>query len=268
MPFLRFTRDRRGYENTYVLHTCREKGRPQLRILYWFRTPPGVRVGRGPLDEEAIRWLEARSPGLQFDWARMLKLRPSPGGAPPGSAAPRATSAPRPGPTRPGLPVDTAGELAEERSASGLAPEEGGEEGREAGAGGCSEPAAIETELAVPEVGPEPLEPLARRANAVAALIGEEGLTVLRARYAELKARLAERIADPVRRESLRVLVEELNPDAWVTEEEARQAIDRFEQRYAALRRALGSRRRRRRRRRAGGAGSPAAPSAPRDSGV
>jgi len=50
----------------------RRRGRGQ-RLLYWFRTPPGVRVGRTPIDEEAMRLLEQNNPDVQFDWARLLK---------------------------------------------------------------------------------------------------------------------------------------------------------------------------------------------------
>jgi hypothetical protein len=51
----------------------RERGRGAARILYWFRTPPGVRVGRAPLDEETIREIEALHPGIRFDWQQILK---------------------------------------------------------------------------------------------------------------------------------------------------------------------------------------------------
>ena len=43
MPYLRFLRDDRGYEHTYVLHGLQSASRPSL--LYWFRTPPNV-LGR------------------------------------------------------------------------------------------------------------------------------------------------------------------------------------------------------------------------------
>src|SRR5580765_3424990 len=46
------------------------------RLLYWFRTPPGVRVGRAPIDEAAIRLLEQHNPDVQFDWTRILKDPP------------------------------------------------------------------------------------------------------------------------------------------------------------------------------------------------
>ena len=51
----------------------RRGGRPRSRILYWFHTPPGVRVGRAALDEEAIRLIEEHNPDMQFDWTRILK---------------------------------------------------------------------------------------------------------------------------------------------------------------------------------------------------
>ena len=91
MPYLRFSRDKRGYENTYVLHTFRGNRGPEPRLLYWFRTPPGARVGRHPLDEEAIRALEASNPGLDFDWSEMLKVR-----MPPRPPETRAASSKRP----------------------------------------------------------------------------------------------------------------------------------------------------------------------------
>ena len=46
MPFLRVIRDKRGYETTYLMHWCREGARQRSRILYMFRTPGGIRVGR------------------------------------------------------------------------------------------------------------------------------------------------------------------------------------------------------------------------------
>ena len=50
----------------------RRRGRGQ-RLLYWFRTPPGVRVGRAAIDEAAIQLLEHHNPDVQFDWPRLLK---------------------------------------------------------------------------------------------------------------------------------------------------------------------------------------------------
>ena len=72
MPFLRLTRDRRGTENTFLLHADRPGDRPTL--LYWYRTAPGIILGRRPLDEDAIRTIEDQHPEIDFDWPAILAL--------------------------------------------------------------------------------------------------------------------------------------------------------------------------------------------------
>ena len=68
MPFLRVIRDRRGYETTYLMHWYRDGNRQRSRILYVFRTPGGVRVGRDPLEPSVLRELETRHPEIAFEW--------------------------------------------------------------------------------------------------------------------------------------------------------------------------------------------------------
>ncbi len=75
MPFVRVSRDKRGYETIYLVHTSQRRGRPGgTRVLYVFRTPPGVKVGRDPFDTDVRRTLEAQHPGVEFDWAQLSKL--------------------------------------------------------------------------------------------------------------------------------------------------------------------------------------------------
>ncbi|HEU4689681.1 MAG TPA: hypothetical protein VFS23_15005, partial [Vicinamibacterales bacterium] len=68
MPFLRVIRDKRGYETTYLMHLYREGHRQRSRILYVFRSPGEVRVGRTALDPEVLREIEAQYPDIAFDW--------------------------------------------------------------------------------------------------------------------------------------------------------------------------------------------------------
>ena len=68
MPFLRVIRDKRGYETTYLMHWCREGTKQRSRILYVFRTPAGVRVGREALESEILKQIEAQHPDIEFDW--------------------------------------------------------------------------------------------------------------------------------------------------------------------------------------------------------
>ena len=69
MPTVRFSRDKRGYEYVYLVHTPTRRGKPgRTRMLYWYRTPPGVRLGRQPFDPEVQKLIEQQNPGLTFDW--------------------------------------------------------------------------------------------------------------------------------------------------------------------------------------------------------
>jgi hypothetical protein len=73
VPFVRFSRDKRGYENFFLIDSDArgQGGMEKHRILYWFRTPPNVKVGRKPFDDPATRELEARNPGMTFDWEKL-----------------------------------------------------------------------------------------------------------------------------------------------------------------------------------------------------
>jgi hypothetical protein len=72
MAFLRFTRDKRGYEHFYLVQPLQRRGKTTARVLYWFRTPPNVKVGREPFDEDVRRALEAQNPDVTFDWRKIL----------------------------------------------------------------------------------------------------------------------------------------------------------------------------------------------------
>jgi hypothetical protein len=74
VPFIRRSRDRKGYESTTVLHQYRPAQGPQrTRVLYLFRTPSHVKVGRPALDDEAMEALEHTHPDLSFDWTVLLR---------------------------------------------------------------------------------------------------------------------------------------------------------------------------------------------------
>lgn len=74
MPFVRYARDRRGYETVYVMHAFEgaEKN-PRVRVLYACRTVPHAKVGRLSLDEGVQRRIEQAYPSLKFEWPRLLK---------------------------------------------------------------------------------------------------------------------------------------------------------------------------------------------------
>jgi len=193
----------------------RRRGKPRSRILYWFRTPPGVRVGRAALDEEAIKLIEEHNPDVEFDWTTILKGEP---------------------PERKSKDRERTEERPDERP-------------------GAPEPA----EIAVPEI--EGTDRSALYAPSVAeAKLGAEGLARLRARHAEILARISEGVADPARKDELNSQAERLNPDAWVTDAEVAAGLESYEAVFESLRTAVGRRRKRRRRKSRGDRGAAAQP--------
>lgn len=238
----------------------RRRGRGQ-RLLYFFRTPPGVRVGRAAIDEDAIRLIEQHNPDVQFDWTRILKS-PQQAAQEPGRREDRrrreqppaqpAASGPLPasGSQLPAagftLPASEPGEPSE--------PLEPGELGEPAEPEEPAEPGPLEAGNWEPEAGSWELEAGSREPEADLesryARIGSEGLARLRARYAEVLARIAEKPLEEAAREELRNKAERLNPDAWVTEDEVGAALEQYETVFEELRAVVGRYPRRRRRRR------------------
>jgi hypothetical protein len=81
------------------------------------------------------------------------------------------------------------------------------------------------------------------------ARLGAEGLGRLRARYAEVMARIAEKPMDEPAREELKTSASRLNPDAWVTADEVSAALEQYETVFESLRAVVGRHPPRRRRR-------------------
>src|SRR5688572_30198355 len=50
------------------MHWFRDGNRQRSKILYAFRTPGGVRVGRDPLEPDVLREIEGRHPDIAFEW--------------------------------------------------------------------------------------------------------------------------------------------------------------------------------------------------------
>jgi hypothetical protein len=74
VAFLRFSRDKRGVENFYLVQpTTNRRGKVRPHVLYWFRSPPDVKVGREPFDPEVRRALEAQNPDVTFDWRAIVE---------------------------------------------------------------------------------------------------------------------------------------------------------------------------------------------------
>lgn len=191
-------------------------------------------MGRAALDEEAIRLIEEHNPDVEFDWTRILK----------GQETPEARPKPEPE-RRPSRPQR---ERREPPPAPLPEPRAAAPEPRPA-----PPPEPPAREFVEPPEFPATLPP-DEPASAALTRLGPEGLLRLRARHAEVLARISEKIADPARRDELKSQAERLNPDTWVTDADVSAGLEQYEAVFESLRSVVGRRRKRRKRRGGGGA--------------
>jgi len=183
-----------------------------------------VTVGRAALDEDAIRLIEQHNPDLEFDWTRILKGQ----GSEP--VPEKRSSQPQPPPQRSAPPA--------------------------------ARPRPRPVDTAPPQAPPpiQPDRPPDEPVTATGRKLGAEGLARLRGRYAEMLARISERIPDAERQAELKTVAERLNPDAWVTDTDVLAGLDAYEATFESLRSVVGHRRRRSRRPEASPGAAPAEP--------
>jgi hypothetical protein len=215
VPFLRVTRDSRGYEHTFLLHSSHHGEEP--RVLYWYRSAPGVKVGRAALDEDAIRTIEERHPDIEFDWPHILEV-----GATLPPEVERRPERPRRRPTRAPeepAPAPSASSIARERDPGESAP------------ASPERPQAPESESAP---APPPLPP----SLLLDELVGREIAARLRERYADIAARLRA-LPEQGGRAVWQARADALNPDSWVTPEAVLRGVEHADRLFDELRRDL-----------------------------
>ncbi|HWB16021.1 MAG TPA: hypothetical protein VG538_06405 [Vicinamibacterales bacterium] len=210
MPFIRSTRDKRGYETTYVMHAYRPaQGPARTRVLYLFRCPTHLRVGRRPLDEEAREALTHTHPDLVFDWAGLAHDV--------GAAALRVDP-----PSHPSRPSRNMARRSRPSQAD------------------RADAPPVQASVVEPEVDVDDR-------SALAEVVGAAEAARLRGGYADLVTRIARRARTPEDRDRLMARVERLNPGAWSDEATVRAALPTVEADWAAVDAELPSRRRGRR---------------------
>ena len=219
MPFLRVSRDERGYENTFLLHAAYPGDRP--RVLYWYRSAPGVRVGRPPLDEDAIRSIEEHHPEIEFDWPQILEEANT---LPP--EIERRQERPRRKPQRPrdqefvtADPPELAAQATQPDVPQATEP---------------TRPPAASLQFAppvqVPQLAPNQL---------LDELVGREIAARLRSRFQEVQAKLDQVAAGHPSRAAWQSRADALNPDSWNTAEAILSGVQRADRLFDELRREL-----------------------------
>ena len=218
MPFLRVIRDKRGYETTYLMHWLRDGSRQRSRILYVFRTPSGVRVGRESLEPDILREIESRHPEINFDWKTLFANQQL---------------------------VESSPE--QRRPRKRKREEEPAATAAGAGAGAAAAAAAAATPAGEPESQVAPSPP---RVSIPASLQGatpDEQIAFLNHWYPLVRERIPQRTSDPARLEALTALAERLNPAAWTDADQIAEGLVRAAEALERLSRVFSRRRRRRR---------------------
>jgi hypothetical protein len=213
-------------------------------VLYYFRSPPSVRIGREALDPETMRLLEAHNPDITFDWDRLRSARPPAGpvagstagaGPGPGDERRRERRDPRrraaPAVNRPESEPSTAGESAEpvETLGPGDRPPDLDPPDAEPVVTGTAPAAFVPADSGEEQA----IDPRYAR-------VGAAGLLRLRARYADIRAKLAARPCEETERTELYARLERLNPDAWLSPEEVAHALEDYEAVFESLRPLVG----------------------------
>jgi hypothetical protein len=210
VPFLRVIRDKRGYETTYLMHLYREGHRQRSRILYVFRSPGSVRVGRGALDPDVLREIEARYPDIAFDWKDVREHQQHIEIA----AEPRRRKPPK----------------RDEIVMPGEVP-------------------AVPPPAPVAAPPPPSTPPPGAVPSAIEGATPDDQITFLSRWYVIIRERIPRRTSDPVRQEVLMALTERLNPVTWTDADQIAAGLQGASEALERLSRVFSRRRRRARRR-------------------
>jgi hypothetical protein len=234
VPFLRLTRDRRGFENTFLMHADRPGDRP--RLLYWYRTAPGIVQGRSPLDEDAIRTIEEQHPDIDFDWPAILALaevmtpeEEAPARSPQQQRQGRKQRGrdQRPQPSQQSAP---AREQPEEPRRDDRAEEPSDAVDLPVNEAAAAEEAASEAEPSSSIEIPPPRNLL------VEELAGREIGARLRARYAEIIGRIQDLDVDGSIKDTWFKRAEAIDPELWMTPEAVLEGVRSADAQYDQLR--------------------------------
>ncbi len=223
------------------MHADRPGDRP--RLLYWYRTAPGIVQGRTALDEDAIRAIEEQHPDIDFDWPAILALSEvmtPEDEAPPSRPQPQQQQRreKRRGRDR---DSDSARQNADEprrddRDESVVEPQDAEALRRDDRNG--------ESPVTVEPTPSEQRDPVERAEPAASGLIdelaGREIAGRLRVRYAEIVARIESLDVEGDARDRWFKRAEVIDPDAWDSPEAVLQGVSQADALFEKLKAELG----------------------------
>ena len=209
-----------------------EGSRQRARILYAFRTPGGVRVGRLALDPDVQRQVQLEHPDIEFNWKAVAESQQVIDANP----EPRTLRRPR--------------RRRDEERAIAPAP-------------------AVAAPKQMPADAPVSPPPRPAIPSAIEGATPDEQVAFLAHWYPLVRERVERRTPDPVRREALLALTERLNLAGWADADALTTGLAAATEALERLSRVFAKRRRRARKpRRSEDASGPAAPPSAADSGA
>jgi len=183
--------------------------------------------GRSPLDEDAIRTIEEQHPDIDFDWPAILALAEV---MTPEDEAPARPPQQQQRQAKRQRGRDQRPPAAAAREQSGeLQRDERVEESADAGPSSSSDEVVAEIESAVVEI-PAPRNLL------VEELAGREIGSRLRARYAEIIARIQDLDVDGSVKDAWFKRAEAIDPETWMTPEQVLEGVRTADAQYDKLR--------------------------------
>ncbi len=210
MPFLRVIRDKRGYETTYLMHLYRDGQRQRSKILYVFRTPGGVRVGRDPLEPDVLRQIESQYPDIPFNWQMVRESQQV---------------------------IETSVEPRRRRPR------------REEETAIASPPAVAPSAAALPPAPTPAAPPRLTIPSVIEGATPDERMAFLAHWHPIIRERIPHRTSEPSRQEALNALADRLNPANWTDADQITAGLQQAAEALERLSTVFAKRRRRGRRR-------------------
>lgn len=189
----------------------------RAKVIYWYRTAPGLRLGRPALDDGAMRTLEEQYPDIDFDWPYILDMA---------SMTPVEVEGPVPARKRkPRRDDDDDIDAASEPVAD-------------------ARPVATPATVAVaaddaPAADAPAGDPLAGEFDLLGELMGRGIATSLRANHRDLAAELEASPADPALKAAWRERLAAIDPDGWTSPDDVLAGMASVERDGEDLRRAI-----------------------------
>jgi hypothetical protein len=206
------------------MHLYRDGQRQRSRILYVFRTPGGVRVGRDPLEPEVLRQIEAQYPDIAFNWQQVRETQQL---------------------------IETAADPRRRRPR------------REEETTPPVSPPVVTAPAAIPAGPPTTASPpRVAIPSTIEGATPDERIAFLAHWHPIIRERIPHRTSDPSRREALNALADRLNPANWTDADQITAGLQQAAEALERLSRVF-AKRRRRGRRRPGDVRPPSAPSGP-----